>query len=69
MIIMMPRCVKMKEDTPSNHSNGMIPILDTQMCVVDGQIVHHHFSKPMASLEVTKNRSAMSKSSKLSILV
>ena len=58
----------MKEDIPGNHANGRLPILDTQMHVVDGQIVHHHYSKPMSSLEVTNARSAMSKSSKLSIL-
>ena len=46
---MMPRCIRLKEDTPGNHSNGMIPILDTQMALVDGLIVHHHYAKPMAS--------------------
>ena len=60
-----PRSVRMKEDTPGNHQNGCLPILDTQMEVVDGLIVHHHFTKPMASLEITNNRSAMSKSSKI----
>ena len=38
-----PRSVRMKEDTPGNHSNGCLPILDTHMEVVGGQIVHHHF--------------------------
>ena len=56
----LPRSVTMKEDTPGNHPNKMIPILDTQMAMVDGQIVHHHYSKPMASLEVTLKRSVMS---------
>ena len=59
----------MKEDVPGNQVTKCIPILDTQMEVVDGQIIHHHFSKPMASLEITHSRSAMSKSAKLSILV
>ena len=47
----------------------MILILDTQMAVLDGQIVHHHYAKPLASLEVTLKRSAMSISSKYNILV
>ena len=62
-----PLSIKMKEDVPGNHHNKMLPILDTQMRVVDGQIVHHHFSKPMASLEITLGRSALSQSSKLNI--
>ena len=63
-----PLSIKMKEDVPDNHPNKMLPILDTQMRVVDGQIVHHHFSKPMASLEITLGRSALSQSSKLNIM-
>ena len=59
----------MKEDIPGNHPSGCLPILNTHMEVVDGQIVHHHYSKPMSSLEVTNCRSALSQSSKLSILV
>ena len=58
----------MKEDTPGYHASGLLPILDTQMGVVDGQIVHHHYAKPMASLEVVLKRSAMSMGSKLAIL-
>ena len=59
----------MKEDVPSNHASKMLPILDTQMRMVDGQIVHHHYLKPMASLEITLGRSALSHSSKLNIIV
>ena len=59
----------MKEDTPGNHPDGMLPILDTKMAVIGGQIVHHHYSKPMASLEITLKRSAMSTASKYNILV
>ena len=59
----------MKEDTPGNHPDGFLPILDTKMAVIGGQIVHHHYSKPMASLEITLKRSAMSTASKYNILV
>ena len=41
----------MKEDVPVNHQDNLIPILDTKMGIVRGQIVHHHYSKSMASLE------------------
>ena len=64
-----PKSIRMKEDIPANHDNGRIPILDTEMEVRNGRIIHYHYSKPMASLEVTNRRSAMSLSSKLSILV
>ena len=43
----LPRSVRMKEDTPGNHPDRMLPILDTKMAVVGGQIVHPHYSKPM----------------------
>ena len=46
----LPKTIRMKEDIPGNHSTKCIPILDTQMEVVDGQIVHHYYSKPMSSL-------------------
>ena len=39
------------------------------MGVVGGQIIHHHYTKSMASLEVVLERSAMSAGSKMSILV
>ena len=64
-----PRSVRMKEDIPANHPSGMLPILDCQMAVVGGRIVHHYYAKPMASLEVVLKRSAMSMGSKLAILV
>ena len=65
----LPRSIRMKEDIPSNHPSGCLPILDTQMEIVNGRIIHHHYSKPMSSLEITNRRSAMSKSTKLSILI
>ena len=39
------------------------------MAIVKAQIIHHHSAKPMASLEVTLGRSAMSKGSKYNIQV
>ena len=64
----LPERVIMKEDTPGKHPNGLLPILDTKVCVKDGRILFHHYSKPMASLEVVLMKFSMSMSSKLSIL-
>ena len=64
-----PRSIKMKEDIPYNHHNQLLPILDTQMGVVNGQVVFHHFSKKMSSLEVVLERSSMSMGAKMAILV
>ena len=64
----VPDSVRMKEDVPANHPSGLLPILDTQVKMVGKTIIHHHFSKPMASLEVVLGRSAMSMGSKLTIL-
>ena len=65
----LPSSVRMKEDVPSNHPSGAIPILDTEMWIESGRIYHSHYSKPMASKEVILERSAMSTSSKVNILV
>ena len=65
----LPRSVVMKEDTPGNHPYYKLPILDTKMSVVYGQIVSHHYAKPMAFQEVTRGRLAMSKASKYNILI
>merc|ERR1712240_988396 len=59
----MPNSIKMIEDTPGNHASGFLPILDTEM-----KILFRHYKKPMASMEVVNARSAMSQSSKISIL-
>lgn len=64
----LPLSVTMVEDTPSNHESGFLPISDTQMAVRDGRFIFKHYTKPMASLEVTLNMSAMSNSAKLNIL-
>ena len=58
----------MKEDVPSAHQRGALPILDTEMWVENGKILHSHYSKPMASMEVILYRSAMTMSSKMNIL-
>ena len=64
----LPTSIKMKEDTAGNHPSHRIPILDTEMAVEGNQIVHYHYSKPMSSLEVTMEKSAMSMSAKINIL-
>ena len=43
--IVLPNSVKMKEDYPSKHSNGMLLILDTMMCIKNGVIVHNFYPK------------------------
>ena len=58
----------MVEDIPGNYAFGYLPILDTQMTVVNGKFLHKHYSKPMSSLEVTLQRTLMSMSAKLNII-
>ena len=58
----LPSGVKMKEDVPSAHPRRALPILDTEMWVDNGRIIHSHYSKPMASMEVILHRSAMTMS-------
>ena len=65
---LLPKSVRMKEDVPGAHPNGRLPILDTEVQILDGKITHFHYSKPMASLEVIPKRSSMSMRSKLDIL-
>jgi hypothetical protein len=65
----LPRSVIMKEDTCPNHTNGRIPILDTEMWVEGGIIRHSHYFKPMSSTEVVLAKSAMSSTAKRNILV
>ena len=57
----------MKEDTPGGHPNGRLPILDTEVHILEGRIVHYHYNKPMSSLEVILRKSSMSLGSKLDI--
>ena len=65
----LPDSIRMKEDVPSAHQRRALPILDTEMWVENGRILHSHYSKPMASMEVILQRSAMTMSSKVNILV
>ena len=58
----------MVADVPGNHPSGFLPILDTQMVVSVGKFLFKHFTNPVASVEVTLQRTAMSGSSKLNIL-
>ena len=37
--------VKIKEDVPGNYQIGLLPILDTQVCVKEGRILFHHLHK------------------------
>ena len=64
----LPKSIRMVEDTPHNHSNGYLPILDTEMKVANGRFTHRHYAKPMASVEVVNAKSAMSLGSKVAIL-
>ena len=58
----------MVKDVPGNHSNGFLPILDTQMAVIGGLFRFQHYLEPMSFLEVTLHKAAMRTSSKLNIL-
>ena len=64
----LPKSIRMVEDTPHNHSNGYLPILDTEMKAANGRFTHRHYAKPMASVEVVNAKSAMSLGSKVAIL-
>ena len=65
----LPKSIRMVEDTPGKHQSGFLPILDTEMRIENGRIVFRHYSKPMSSNEVVNARSAMSKGNQISILV
>ena len=58
----------MVKDIPHNHDSGYLPILDTQMAVCEGKFTFKHYTKPMASVEVTLERASMSMAAKLNIL-
>ena len=64
----LPLSVKMVEDIPGNHDSGYLPILDTQMVVCEAKFTFKHYTKPMASVEVTLERVSMSMTVKLNIL-
>ena len=64
----VPTSVHMKVDIPDAYDNGKLPILDTEVYISNGHIVHNHFMKPMASLEVVNKISSISMGAKLNIL-
>ena len=64
----LPMSVRMVEHIPGNHSSGFLPILDTEMAVKEGKFIFRHYSKPMASVELTLERTSMSMAVKLNIL-
>jgi hypothetical protein len=60
--------IQMEEDTPSNHTDSKIPILDLKCWIgADGQIWFHHYEKPMASKMVLPARSALPMTQKRNI--
>ena len=69
--------IQVTVDFPSNNPNGRMPVLDTEHwlddVVVNGvtkrQVVHSHYSKPMANAFVTHKVSAMAARTKESVLV
>ena len=69
--------IQLTVDYPSNNENGRIPILDTEQWIeevnVGGvkkhQILHSHYSKPMANKLVIHRNSALSDNTKIAILV
>ena len=69
--------IQVTVDYPSNNPNGRMPVLDTehwmQEVEVNGelkwQVLHSHYSKPMANAFVTHKKSAMASRTKENILV
>ena len=69
--------IEVTVDYPSNHENGRMPILDTEQWIenikvgdsIKPQILHSHYSKPMASKYVTHRNSAIPYINKINILV
>ena len=63
-------CVQFTTDCPSNHREGMMPVLDFQMCVgEDGHIKYVFYQKPCASRLAIPASSAHSKQQKLAVMV
>ena len=60
----------MEEDSPRNHANRKVPILDMEVWSNDdGYILYQHFEKPMASRQVLNAKSAQSESCKRNVHV
>ena len=69
--------IQVTVDFPSNNASGRMPVLDTEHWTEDvevngevkRQVMHSHYSKPMANAFVTHRKSAMASRSKENILV
>ena len=69
--------IQVTVDYPSNNANGRMPVLDTEHWIDDVQVnneikcqvLHSHYSKPMANAFVTHKSSAMASRSKENILI
>ena len=68
--------IQVTVDYPSNNANGRMPVLDTEHWIdnvevnneIKRQVLHSHYSKPMANAFVTHKNSAMASRSKENIL-
>ena len=61
--------IQMEVDTPSNHMDGKLPVLDLKMWLEDDNSISHTFySKPVSSPYTILNRSAVSSSCKRSTI-
>ena len=66
----MPASIQMEEDIGENHQSGRLPMLDTEVWIENGRCIRHSFyRKPMASVELVWERSALPISSKTNILL
>ena len=61
--------IQMQEDVPTNHPSGRLPILDLEVWVHNGKILHSIYKKPMSSRLVVQARTAFSTQKKMSILL
>ena len=61
--------IQVKEDVPSNHPTGKLPILDLEVWVQGNQLVHSFYKKPVSSRRVICAKSALPTAVKRSILL
>ena len=59
----------MEEEYPTNHQSGKMPILDLEVSIENGRIIHQFYKKTMASRKVVDAKSAFPSAKKRSILV
>ena len=73
----MHKSIQVKVDYPSKHQNKRMPILDTEMWleevevkgIMKHQILYSYYEKEMSSKYVLHKESAISRGSKINILV